>query len=95
MSAAARVTDPHVCPMASPIPHVGGMVAPPGVPTVLIGSLPAATQGGVCVCVGPPNAIAVGSTTVVVGNKPAARKGDPTTHGGKIVGGCPTVLIGG
>lgn len=27
--------------------------------------------------------------------KPAARMGDPTAHGGVIMGGCPTVLIGG
>jgi uncharacterized Zn-binding protein involved in type VI secretion len=64
--------------------------------TVLIGSLPAATQGGVCVCVlGPPNSILVGSTTVLIGSKGAARMGDPTAHGGSVIAGCPTVLIGG
>ena len=30
----------------------------------------------------------------LVGNKDAARLGDPTSHGGKIVAGCPTVIIG-
>ena len=37
----------------------------------------------------------MGSTTVLISNKPAARMGDPTAHGGMIVVGCPTVLIGG
>lgn len=96
MPFAARVTDPHVCPLPAPIPHVGGIIMPPGVPTILIGSLPAATVGDKCLCaIGPTNAIAMGSTTVVMGSKPAARMGDPTAHGGSIVMGCPTVLIGG
>ena len=96
MPFAARVTDPHTCPILFPLPHVSGVIMPPGVPTILIGSLPAATAGGTCLCpLGPPNAIAMGSTTVVMGSKPAARMGDPTAHGGTIVMGCPTVLIGG
>ena len=33
--------------------------------------------------------------TVLIGGKPAARMGDSTAHGGTIVMGCPTVLIGG
>jgi uncharacterized Zn-binding protein involved in type VI secretion len=37
----------------------------------------------------------MGSMTVLLSNKPAARMGDSTAHGGKIVLGCPTVLIGG
>lgn len=96
MRAAARVSDLHVCPAASPLPHVGGSIQAPGVPTVLIGSLAAATQGGACVCaLGPPNSIVGGSTTVVIGHKAAARMGDQTAHGGTITAGCPTVLIGG
>jgi len=95
---AARVTDMHVCPMVTPgvppIPHVGGPILPPGVPTVLIGALPAATATSMCVCVGPPDVIAMGSVTVLIGGLPAARMGDPTAHGGSIVLGCPTVLIG-
>jgi uncharacterized Zn-binding protein involved in type VI secretion len=55
----------HVCPMVTGVvPHVGGPVMPPGCPTVLIGSMP------------------------------AARMGDMTAHGGSIVMGLPTVLIG-
>ncbi len=77
------------------VPHVGGPITAPGVPTVLIGGLPAAVVGDICTCVGPPDAIAMGSPTVLIGGRPAARMGDPTTHGGIISVGCPTVLIGG
>jgi len=96
---AARLGDLHVCPMVTPglppIPHVGGPVVGPGVPTILIGGQPAATMGDLCTCVGPPDSIAKGSATVLIGGKPAARLGDLTVHGGSITVGCPTVLIGG
>lgn len=99
MPFAARITDMHVCPMQTPglppIPHVGGPIIGPGVPTVLIVSLPAAVVGDSCTCVGPPATIAKGSATVFIGGKPAARMGDTTSHGGNIVLGAPTVLIGG
>ena len=96
MPPAARITDMHVCPMSSgPVPHVGGPILPPGKPTVLIGSLPAATVGGMCTCVGPPDTIVAGSGTVMISNMPAARMGDSTAHGGIIVAGDPTVIIGG
>ncbi len=95
MPPAARVTDMHTCPMfTGPVPHVGGPVLPPGEPTVLIGMLPAARVTDMLVCVGPPDAIAMGSPTVMIGNLMAARLGDPTVHGGVIVVGCPTVIIG-
>ena len=77
------------------VPHVGGPIAGPGVPTVLIAKMPAAVVGDSCVCVGPPDTIAKGSATVMIGGKPAARIGDTTAHGGSIVVGAPTVLIGG
>lgn len=93
---ASRITDMHVCPMVTgTVPHVGGPIASPGGPTVLISYLPAATLGSTCICVGPPDTIVAGSTTVLIQNKPAARMGDTTSHGGKIIIGCPTVLIGG
>jgi uncharacterized Zn-binding protein involved in type VI secretion len=96
MPPAARITDMHVCPMTTgPVPHVGGPVLPPGTVTVLIGGLPAATVGDMAVCTGPPDSIIMGSATVMIGGKPAARMGDSTAHGGKIVAGCPTVMIGG
>jgi len=93
---AARVGDMHVCPMVNPggVPHVGGPVMPPGEPTVLIAGMPAATVGSQCVCTGPPDVIVMGSTTVMICGKPAARLGDTTAHGGSIVLGAPTVLIG-
>jgi uncharacterized Zn-binding protein involved in type VI secretion len=95
---AARVADMHVCPMVTPgvppIPHVGGPILPPGAVTVLIGGMPAARATDMCVCVGPPDVIAMGAPTVLICNLPAARLGDPTAHGGTIVVGFPTVLIG-
>ena len=96
---AACVGDMHVCPMVTPavppVPHVGGPILPPGVPTVLIGGRPAAVMGGMCTCVGPPSTILMGSPTVLIGGQPAARVMDPTAHGGMITGpGCPTVMIG-
>ncbi len=95
---AARLTDMHVCPMVTPgvppIPHVGGPITGPGAPTVLIGKMPAAVMGDMCTCVGPPDTIILGSTGVFICGKPAARMGDSTAHGGTIVKGEPTVLIG-
>lgn len=86
----------HVCPLVSgTVPHVGGPVLPAGAPTVLIGGAPAARVGDTCVCTGPPDTIARGSATVLIGGAPAARMGDSTAHGGTIVLGCPTVMIGG
>ena len=91
---AARATDMQMCPMVTGVvPHVGGPIAM-GCPTVLIGSLPAARLGDMTTCVGPPGPIAMGSATVLIGNMPAARMGDTTAHGGAIVLGCFTVLIG-
>jgi uncharacterized Zn-binding protein involved in type VI secretion len=95
MPPAARITDMHTCPMVTGVvPHVGGPVLPPGAPTVLIGGLPAAGMGDMATCVGPPDSIVAGSPTVLIGGKPAARMGDSTAHGGVIVLGCPTVIIG-
>ncbi|MES9506818.1 PAAR domain-containing protein [Streptomyces sp. NPDC000609] len=92
-AAAARVGDPTGHP---------GAVGPPGVPTVLIGGLPAATVGTPHLCAFPPPAVHApsvivppGSTTVLIGGRPAARVGDRSACGAPIVSGCPTVLIGG
>ncbi|WP_432695153.1 PAAR domain-containing protein [Marinobacterium sp. YM272] len=96
MPAAARVNDMHVCPMVNPgpAPHVGGPVLPAGEPTVLIGGMPAARVGDLAQCSGPPDTIVSGSGTVMIGGMPAARMGDPTAHGGSIIAGEFTVLIG-
>lgn len=100
MPPAARITDMHQCPMTTPagpvqIPHVGGPIAGPGAPTVLIGNLPAAGVGDIAICVGPPDAVVKGSATVKIMGRPAVRMGDKTAHGGTVVFGFPTVMIGG
>lgn len=96
MPPAARAGDMHTCPMVTGVvPHVGGPILPPGCPTVLIGGMPAARMGDMATCVGPPDSIVKGSATVLIGGMPAARLGDVTAHGGSIVVGCPTVIIGG
>ena len=87
---AARLEDVHACPM-----HGGGTIDSPGCPTVLIGGDPAACMDDLAPCFGPPNTILKGSETVLIGRRPAARIGDPPAHGGKIVSGCLSVLIGG
>lgn len=96
MPPAARIADMHTCPLSNgPVPHVGGPITGPSVPNVLVGGMPAAVVGDMCVCVGPPDAIVMGSGTVLIGGRPAARMGDMTAHGGVIVQGFPTVMIGG
>ena len=95
MPPAARLTDNHVCPMVNgTVPHVGGPIVGPGVATVLIGKMPAAVVGDSATCTGPPDTIVAGSATVMIGGKPAARVGDSTVHGGSIVLGEFTVMIG-
>jgi uncharacterized Zn-binding protein involved in type VI secretion len=65
---AARITDMHTCPMVNGIiPHVGGPIMPPAAFTVLIGGLPAAHVGSLCTCVGPPDTIMLGASTVLIG----------------------------
>ena len=84
----------HTCPASDgPKPHVGGPVIA-GCPTVLIGFMPAARIGDSLTCVGPPDVISSGESTVLIGGMPAARIGDKTAHGGVIVSGMVTVLIG-
>ena len=96
MPAAARVGDMHTCPMVTgTVPHVGGAVMPPGTPTVMIGGMPAAKVGDMCICTGPPDSIVAGSSSVMIGGSPAARQGDSTAHGGSITLGLSTVVIGG
>lgn len=90
MPSAARVSDQHVCPT-----HPAGGPVASGSPTVMIGFMPAARVGDACVCEGAVDTITEGSSTVLIGHSPAARIGDNTAHGGTIVAGCPTVMIGG
>jgi len=91
---AARITDMHTCPMVTVlVPHVGGPIIT-GMFTVLTGAMPQARVTDMAICVGPPDVIVLGSFTVLVGGMPAARIGDLTAHGGVIITGLPTVLIG-
>jgi len=98
MKPAARVGDIHTCPMVTPgtppVPHVGGPVLPPGCPTVLIACQPDARIGDLSTCVGPPDPLAQGAASVLIGGLPPSRVLDATSHGGVIVTGAPTVLIG-
>ena len=91
---AARITDMHTCPMVTVlVPHVGGPIIT-GMWTVLTGNMPQARVTDMAVCVGPPDVIVMGAFTVLICGQPAARMGDMTAHGGSIVLGAPTVLIG-
>ena len=98
MPPAARVSDMHTCPMATPgtppIPHVGGPIIPPCKVNVIIGNMPAARVTDKCICIGPMDVIMKGSPTVLIGGLMAARIGDTTAHGGVIVTGQFNVLIG-
>ena len=79
-----------------------GVIGPPGIPTVLIGGMPAAVASTPHICSFPPPAvhpptviIPPCSTTVLIGCMPAARMGDMSACGAPIVLGCMTVMIGG
>ena len=92
MPAAARVGD---------TTNHGGTVTGPGVPTVMIGGMPAAVMLDMHTCPLPPNThqptaspFTVGSATVIIGGKPALRAGDACACGASVVVGSPTVLIG-
>ena len=96
MPPASRITDMHTCPMVTGVvPHVGGPIIGPGATTVLIGGLPASIVGDQVTCVGPPDTTVKGSATVLITGRPAVRMGDTTAHGGAIVTGLLTVMIGG
>ena len=93
---AARKGDMHICPVVDPgpKPHVGGPIAGPSAATVLAGGVPVAVVSDAATCAGPPDSVARGSSTVFVQGVAAARMGDGTSHGGVIVSGMSTVLIG-
>lgn len=64
---AARIGDQHVCPMVTGVvPHVGGPLAL-GAFTVLVGGPPQSRQTDMAICVGPPDMVAIGMPTVLVG----------------------------
>jgi len=86
MSFAARIADS----------TADGVITGAGVPTVLIGGMPAAVVGDISSPVSGniPLAFAVGSFTVLIGGKPALRVGDVAFYGSGIIIGCTSVLIG-
>ena len=92
MGAAARVGD---------VTNHGGTITGPGVPTVLIGGMPAAVLGDIHTCMlhEPPHPASspfiFGSATVLIGGKPALRTTDACVCGAMPVTGCPNVMIGG
>ena len=92
MPFAARIGDPSAHP---------GAITGPGVPTVLIGGMPAAVAGDLHACsfppppVHPPSPMTKGSLTVLIGGRPAIRTGDMSGCGAPILMGLLTVEIGG
>jgi len=92
MGAAARVTDTTT--------H-GGIIVGPGIPTVLVGGMPAAVATDTHVCALPPishqptsSPFPMGSLTVTIGGKPALRTDDVCLCGAAAALGEPTVIIG-
>lgn len=68
LSAAAGPPDVHVCTVPLPVPPHGPGVVPAGSETVFIGGYAAARLGDqVLEAVGPPNSIAGGEASVVIG----------------------------
>jgi uncharacterized Zn-binding protein involved in type VI secretion len=61
-------TDIHACTTPSPVPpHGPGVVTTPST-TVMIAGMPAARQGDtITEAIGPPNTIAMGCMTVIIG----------------------------
>lgn len=89
MLPAARVADMIVSTATYGVPTP---ILPPGAPTVLIESMPAACLGDTC----GADVIIKGSATVLIVGKPAARIADSTAGGGIVMPpGAMTVLIGG
>lgn len=92
MAAAVRVGD---------LTNHGGTVVGPGVSNVLIGSMPAAVMGDIHSCPVavpghlPTSPFVSGSSSVMIGGRPALRTTDTCLCGAMPVVGCPTVIIGG
>ena len=90
---AARLGDMHVCPMVTGVvPQSVGRARRWGRRSADRRHA-GACMGDMAVCVGPPDTIVLGSFKVLANNKPIARMGDMTAHGGSIVLGCFTVLV--
>lgn len=95
MPPASRIGDFHVCPMVTGLcPHIGGPLIT-GAGTVITVSMPQSRITDMAVCCCGVDTVIKGSATVIAEGMPAARIGDSTAHGGVIVMGAPTVIIGG
>jgi uncharacterized Zn-binding protein involved in type VI secretion len=91
---AARAGDAHTCSMVENLKsHEGGPILE-GSPNVFICGLPAARVGDQLQCNGANDVITEGEPSVLINGRPAARLGDRTAHGGMVIEGCPSVLIG-
>lgn len=92
MPAAARVGD---------LSNHGGSITGPGVATVTIGGQPAAVAGDMHTCplgssAHPPvSPFPLGSSSVLIGGRPALRTSDACGCGATPAVGLPTVTIGG
>ncbi|MEZ5352924.1 MAG: PAAR domain-containing protein [Bryobacteraceae bacterium] len=96
MPAAARITDNHACPASTgPVAHGGGPIIPPCSVNVRTNMLNQARATDKAMCVGPPDFIVTGSSTVKVNGMMAARQTDKCMHGGQIAAGSRNVNIGG
>ncbi len=91
---AARLTD---------VTASGDVITGPGMPTVMIGGLPAACLGDSVSGAACTGAIMMGSPTVLIGGRPAAHVTSQVVGVNPITGvpvttavaiGCPTVMIG-
>lgn len=68
ITAASAGADIHLCATPSPVPPHGAGVVINGSATVLINNLPASRSGDTILeALGPPNTIARGATTVIIG----------------------------
>lgn len=94
MPPAARQSDEHTCSDVQSLSSLNGPVLLPCCVSVLIGNLTAARVSDLVSCRNSTDPIVAGEETVIIGNRPAARKGDPVQHGGYIATGDDTVLIG-
>lgn len=89
MPNAAALGDATSCPVGG-----AGVISTCACPSVLVESRPAARLSDLATCPMGSEPVVLGEVTVLVGGMPQARLGDPTGHGGAIVSGAGTVLVG-
>jgi len=78
-----------------------GVLSPPGVVNVRIGGQPAIVEGDMHSCAfpglpfHPPSPMVTGSATVRISGRRAVRFLDSSACGALVIGGAPTVRVGG